>query len=135
MRQTYKYVGLPSLNQVCKKRAGQKIFLMLISEKFFILAMFPFQIYYPSYVSLGEQSKLLVLSSALFFSCFCCFDVSYPLSSVQVSLDFATLGHQKKKKNNGRLGLQHRNMGFIFELSFKKLWKYIFVSHIKIAWS
>ena len=50
----------------------------------------------------GEQSKLLVLSSASFFSCLCCFDFSYPLYSAQVSLDFATLCRQ----TDGRLALQ-----------------------------
>ena len=42
----------------------------------------------------GEQSKLLVLSSASLFSCSCCFDFSYPQSSAQVSLNCAALGRQ-----------------------------------------
>ena len=36
-----------------------------------------------------DQSKLLVLSSASMFNCSYCFDFSYPLSSLQVSLDCA----------------------------------------------
>ena len=41
---------------------------------------------------LEMQSKLLALFSASFFNN--CFYFSYPLSSVQVSLDFSTLGCQ-----------------------------------------
>ena len=48
------------------------------------------QIYYPCYAYPGVQSKLLVLSSASFFSCSCYFDLFYPLSSAQVPLDCAT---------------------------------------------
>ena len=40
-----------------------------------------------------EQSEFVLLFVS-FFSFLCCFDFSYPLLSVQVSLDCATLGHQ-----------------------------------------
>ena len=59
-------------------------FLMLILEKksfsyrYIILAMITLP---------GEQSKLLVLSSASFFNSSYCFDFSYLLSSAQVSFD------------------------------------------------
>ena len=66
------------------------MFLMVIPEKKIFLS----QIYCTSYAYAGEQSKLLVLCSASFFSYSCCFDFSYPLSSAQVSLDCATLGRQ-----------------------------------------
>ena len=56
--------------------------------------IFSSQIYYPSYAYSEEQSKVLVLSSASFFSCSCCFDFSYPLSFVQVSLNCITPGRQ-----------------------------------------
>ena len=55
---------------------------MFFSQKYIIL------------LTLGEQSKLLVLSYASVFSCSCCFDLSYPLYSVQVSLDCTTEGRQ-----------------------------------------
>ena len=55
---------------------------------------FQSQIYYPSHAYPGRQIELLALFSASFFSCSCCFDFSYPMSSAQVSLDCATLDHQ-----------------------------------------
>ena len=67
-------------DRVYKKLSGQKTVLMLISEK---------NIFSQNYIILAMltlESKLLVLSSASFFSCSCCFDFSYPLVSAQVSL-------------------------------------------------
>ena len=77
--------GLPTTRNLRVK----KTFLMLIPEKTFLVT----NIYYPSYPYPGEQSKL-VLSSASFFNCSYSFDFSYPLSSVQDSLDHAKVDRQ-----------------------------------------
>ena len=58
--QNQKYVGLLLPDRVYKKRACQKIVLMLIPDS---------QMYYHSYAYPG---KFLVLSSASFFSYLCC---------------------------------------------------------------
>ena len=64
---------------------------MLIPEKKFFYSQK--YIYYPSYAYPREESKLL-LYSASFLNCSCCFDFPYPLSFAQVSLDCTTLGRQ-----------------------------------------
>ena len=78
---------------------------------------------YPSYADPGEQSKLLVLSSASFFDCSYCFDFSYPLSSAQVSLDCATLDHQINRWKASAAAIRNTNHqeNFKCELSFKKV--------------
>ena len=58
-----------------------------------------------SYAYPAEQSKLLVLSSA----CSRCFDFSYLLSSVQVSLDCATLDRQINQWNPSTAGIRNTN--------------------------
>ena len=80
--------SLKKMLLVCHETSGSKNFFDAHSFK----KKFYSQIYYPSYAHHGEQSKLLVLSSAYFFSC--CFGFFYPLSSAQVSLDCATQDHQ-----------------------------------------
>ena len=122
---------MQSPDLIYKKRASKKCFLVLILEKKF---------FSHKYIILatvrGEQSKLLVFSSASFFTCSSCFDFSYQLSPARVSLDCATLGHHI---NLWKLALQQLKTQitkkiFKCELSFKKLQKHIFASDIKIAW-
>ena len=74
----------PGIQETC----GSIFFLDVFSHKYIILAMLTM------FTLPEEQSKLLVLSSASFFSCSLCFDFFYTLSSAQASLDCATLGRQ-----------------------------------------
>ena len=77
---------------------------MLIPENYF-----QSQICYPSYAGIGEQGKLLFLSSASFFSCLCCFDFSHALPSAQVLLDCATLGRQINRRNASAAAVRNTN--------------------------
>ena len=58
--------------------------------------LFSSQIYYPTYAYPGEQSKLLFLSSASYFSCSFCFYFPYLLHSGKVSSDCATFSCPNK---------------------------------------
>ena len=85
-------------NMQVKKKifdAPEKEFLVtnILSElwRYVILAIILAILYHPR-----GQSKLLVLSFASYYSCSFCFDFSYPLPSVRLSPDCATLGHPNK---------------------------------------
>ena len=73
-----------------QETCGSKIFFDAHLWFFFFLVL----IYYPSYAYPGNRSKLLTLFPASFFSCLCCFDFSYSLSSEQISQDCTKLAHQ-----------------------------------------
>ena len=84
------YVGLPSPNWVSKKRAGQENFFILIPEKNFfnhkhtILVMF----------TLESKVNFLFVLLHHFLVAGVVLTSHYPLFSVQVILDSATLGRQ-----------------------------------------
>ena len=67
------------------------------------------------------------------FCCSCCFEFSYALPFVQVSVDCATLGSQTNRWTASAAAIRNTNDEEIFkcELTFKKLWKYIFASNNK----
>ena len=65
--------------------------------------------YDPSNAYPGEESKLLICSSGSFFSCLCCFDFSYPLSSAQVSLDCGTLALQINQLKASAAAIRNTN--------------------------
>ena len=64
---------------------------------------------YPSYTYPAEQSKSLDLSSTSFFNYLYCFDLSYPLSSTQVSLDCATLDRQITQWKTSAAAIRNTN--------------------------
>ena len=85
---------------------------MLIPEKFF-----SHQYINLAMPTLESKVNFLFLSSAQFFSCSRYFDFSYLLSSAQVSLDCATLGHQINRWKDSSLFKVYQVYSLIYSVS------------------
>ena len=103
------------VKKILKCHSSKKIFFY----KYIILAILPW-----------EQTKLLALSSASFCCCSCCFEFSAALSRQK---NCAALSRQKNWWTASAAAISNTNdeENFKFELTFKKLRKYIFTSYNK----